>query len=97
MLADQVERRGGTPCYVLLTDGRANISRDGAQGREQAGRDALASAAALKARAVRGMVIDTSPRPHRSAEELARALGANYLPLPHADAAALRDIIQAAG
>lgn len=95
MLADQVERRGGTPCYVLLTDGRANISRDGTPGREQAGRDALASASSLKARQVRGMVIDTSPRPHRSAEELARALGANYLPLPHADAAALRDIVQA--
>jgi magnesium chelatase subunit D len=94
-LADQVRRRGGTPCYVLLTDGRANISRDGSHGREAAVRDALASGAGLRQLAVQGMVIDTSPRPYGGARELAEALGAQYLPLPRADAAALRDAVQA--
>lgn len=94
-LVEQIQRRGGTPAYVMLTDGRANICRDGSQGRQAAGEEALAAARVLGATAVRGMVIDTSPRPHTSAEQLARALGALYLPLPHADATALRDAVQA--
>ena len=94
-LVEQIQRRGGTPAYVMLTDGRANICRDGSQGRQTAGEEALAAARMLHATAVRGMVIDTSPRPHHSAELLARALGALYLPLPHADATALRDAVQA--
>ena len=94
-LVEQIRRRGGTPAYVMLTDGRANICRDGSQGRQAAGEEALAAARVLGATAVRGMVIDTSPRPHASAEQLARALGALYLPLPHADATALRDAVEA--
>ena len=94
-LVEQIQRRGGTPAYVMLTDGRANICRDGSQGRQAAGEEALAAARLLSAMAVRGMVIDTSPRPHHSAEQLAGALGALYLPLPHADATALRDAVQA--
>jgi magnesium chelatase subunit D len=35
------------------------------------------------------MVIDTSPRPHPLAERLAREMDARYVPLPHADAAAM--------
>jgi putative magnesium chelatase accessory protein len=29
MLADSVKRRGGTPILILMTDGRANVARDG--------------------------------------------------------------------
>lgn len=94
-LADQTRRAGGTPCYVMLTDGRANIARCGEQGREVAASDAVSSASLLRAQAVQGLVIDTSPRPARQARELAEALGAQYLPLPHADAEALRDAVQA--
>jgi magnesium chelatase subunit D len=94
-LADQVQRRGGTPCYVLLTDGRANICRDGRRGRDEAMGEALASGAGLRQLAVQGMVIDTSPRPHGGARDLAEAMGALYLALPHADAASLRDAVQA--
>lgn len=94
-LVEQIQRHGGTPAYVMLTDGRGNICRDGSQGRQAAGEEALAAARVLGAAAVRGMVIDTSPRPHASAERLARALGALYLPLPHADATALRDAVEA--
>ena len=79
----------------MLTDGRANVSRDGSRGREAALRDALASGAGLRQLAVQGMVIDTSPRPSGAAREIAGAMGAQYLPLPHADAATLRDAIQA--
>lgn len=92
-LADQIQRRGGTPSVVFLTDGRGNISRDGSRGREPAGSEALAAAAGLRSGGIQGMVIDTSPRPHPMAEQLAAAAGALYLPLPHADAERLRQAV----
>jgi magnesium chelatase subunit D len=95
-LAEQVQRRGGIPSIVLLTDARANISREGKPGRELAFQEALAAATALRTSGVATMVIDTSPRPHPNAEALARALAGRYLPLPHADARALRDSVQQA-
>jgi magnesium chelatase subunit D len=96
-LLEQLDRRGVTPAYVMLTDGRANICRDGSAGREAATEEALAAAKQLRARsAAPGMVIDTSPRPHRSADRLARALDALYLPLPNADAAQLQAAVRQA-
>ena len=98
LLLEQIERRGATPAYVMLTDGRANIARDGAPGREQAGIDALNAAAQLRGLSrASGLVIDTSPRPHRAAAKLADALAATYLPLPHADARQLQAAVRGAG
>jgi magnesium chelatase subunit D len=88
-LAEGVTRRGGFAAMVLLTDGRANVARDGTQGRPQAEADALASARALRVARVRSLLVDTSPRPQAAAEQLAREMGAVYLALPHADARAL--------
>jgi magnesium chelatase subunit D len=96
-LCELVLRRGGTPTVVCLTDGRANVGRHGTKGREQALTDALDSAVALRVSGVRSIVIDTSPRPHASAERLADALQGTYLPLPHADAAKLSDAVQHVG
>jgi magnesium chelatase subunit D len=96
-LCELVLRRGGTPTVVCLTDGRANVGRHGTKGREQALADALDSAVALRVTGVRSIVIDTSPRPHASAERLADALQGTYLPLPHADAAKLSDAVQHVG
>ena len=93
-LGESIRRRGGTPAVVFLTDGRANIARDGGRGRDAAATDLDAATALYRGLGLRSVVIDTSPRPHRSAEELARALEAIYLPLPHADASALRDAVQ---
>jgi magnesium chelatase subunit D len=74
-------------------------ARDGtARPHATPGSEALESAAVLRAASVCScMVIDTSPRPHPNAERLAGALGGIYLPLPHADAAALNRVVQAAG
>ncbi len=94
-LLEQLERRGVTPAYVMLTDGRANICRDGSAGREAATEEALTAAQQLRLRSTApGMVIDTSPRPHRSADRLAKALDARYLPLPNADAAQLQAAVR---
>ena len=94
-LVDQLRRRGSTPSVVFLTDGRGNIARDGSRGREAAGEDLQSAAALFRETGATGMVIDTSPRPGRHADALARSLGLTYLPLPHADAGQLRDAVRA--
>jgi magnesium chelatase subunit D len=85
LLADRIARAGAVPLLVFLTDGQANIARDGTPGREGAARDALASAEAL-ARAGRAvLLVDTSPRPRPQAREIAERLRARYLALPSGD------------
>ena len=85
-LAGQLSRRGETPIVVLLTDGRANIARDGRPGRVQASADALASAQQFRLARLATVLLDTSPQPQPTAHALALAMGATYLPLPHAGA-----------
>ncbi|MBK9360179.1 MAG: magnesium chelatase subunit D [Rubrivivax sp.] len=86
VLAEDLQRRGGTPVVVLLSDGRANLARDGSPGRARAHEDALASARAWAPLGVQVLWLDTAPQPQPPAQEVARAMGARYLPLPHADA-----------
>jgi magnesium chelatase subunit D len=95
-LADAVRRKGQTPIVVLLTDGRANVARDGSPGRERAEADALASARVMRAAGFTALVVDTSSHPHPSARQLADEMGARYLPLPYADARKLSLEVQAA-
>ena len=88
-----LRRRGDTVLAVLLTDGRANVARDGAGGRPQAEADALTSARALSALDVDALLIDTSPQPHPQAVRLAAEMGALYRPLPHAGAFEMSAIV----
>lgn len=92
-VADGAARAGDQPMIVLLTDGRPNIALDGSPGREQAEADALAAARRVRVQAFAGLVIDISPHRKPFLEQLAREMGAQYLPLPHAGAA---EISQAA-
>jgi magnesium chelatase subunit D len=93
-LAAQVTRHGQTPSLVLLTDGAANIARDGSGGRARAAEDALGGARAVAHAGWRALVIDTAPRPSAQARELAQAMRARYLPLPDADARTLAAAVQ---
>ncbi len=95
MLADAVKRRGGTPIVILMTDGRANVARDGTGGRARAQEDALSAARLLRSAEITALVIDTSPRPQQLGRELAVEMGARYLPLPHADANSLSQAVRA--
>ncbi len=95
-LAEQVRRAGHTPTVVLLTDGQANIARDGTPGRERAETDALAAARRLRSAAVTTLFVDISPRSNPKAAKLAAEMGARYLPLPHADARRLSGAVRAA-
>ncbi len=96
LLADSARRRGETPVLVFLTDGRANIARDGAPGRQQAQAEALASARRIAASGAAALVIDISMRPGTEAAALAEAMDARYLPLPKADAGTLSAMVASA-
>ncbi len=96
-LAVQIARQGETPVVVLLTDGRANVARDGTPGRSQAGQDALLAAREFSLAGVSALLIDTSPQPQAQAQQLARAMGATYLPLPFAGAQGLNQAVRLAG
>ncbi len=97
LLADRLRRGGQTPILLLLSDGRANVARDGRPGRAAAEADALQAASAVRAAGIAALVVDTSPRPAPQARAVAAAMGAVYLPLPYADSAALSRAVQAAG
>ena len=95
-LAQQVQRRGDTPVIVLLTDGRGNIARSGAPGRVQANADAIEAARQIKSAGLTALLLDTSPQAQAMAQTLAQAMGAHYLPLPHAGARQLSQAVKAA-
>jgi magnesium chelatase subunit D len=95
-LVEQVQRRGDTAVVVLLTDGRANVARDGQPGREHAQEDALVAARAWRLTGATALLLDTSPQPAPQARAIAEAMGATYLPLPHADAAMLSQAVRLA-
>jgi magnesium chelatase subunit D len=88
-LADAVGRKGDTPVIILLTDGQANITREGTQGRPKAASDALSAARAIKAAGIKSILLDTSPRSQPLARGLADAMGARYVALPAANAATM--------
>ena len=94
-LSDLIRRKGQTPTVIVLTDGRANIARDGGHGRPRAEEDAVSAARQLRAADVRTVLVDTSPRPGPLAERFAKEMGARYLPLPHADAVTLSKAVLA--
>jgi magnesium chelatase subunit D len=94
VLTKSIHKKGETPFVVLLTDGRANVSRTGAGGRAQAQDDAKQAAKEFFANNVSAIVLDTSPQPHYLAQGLAKDMGATYMPLPFAGAQAISTIVQ---
>jgi magnesium chelatase subunit D len=97
VMAQAVRRGGATPTIVLLTDGRANVTRAGTGGREVAAGEAEQAGRMLRAAGIAALVLDTSPRPAAVASRLAAAMGALYVPLPYANAANVSAAVRAAG
>lgn len=83
-LAQDVQRRGQTPLLVVMSDGRANVTRAGQGGRQQAQQEALLAARRIAAASTSSLYIDTAPFAQAAGRELAAALNARYLPLPQA-------------
>jgi magnesium chelatase subunit D len=96
-IAHHAQRRGETPTIVMLTDGRANVARDGTGGRNAAHTDALRAAGAVRTLNITVLFVDTSPRPNPAARDLAQTMKAKYIPLPYVDARVLSDIVKANG
>lgn len=88
--------RGQTSVCLLLTDGQANIGADGAARRPAAEADALRAATALRLAGASTILIDTAVRPRPFGTELAAALAARYVALPHADAQSLSKVARSA-
>jgi len=95
-MAEASRKRGQTPVIVALTDGRANVTRDGSGGRAMAESEALDSARLFRASGIAALLIDTAPRPHPFSRDLASAMGARYVPLPFADAARMSAAVRQA-
>jgi magnesium chelatase subunit D len=95
-LAVALRRRGETPIVVVLSDGRANVARDGSPGRPRAEAEARGAARTIRQEGVTALFIDTSAQPHPLARELAVEMNARYLPLPHAEAASLSAAVRTA-
>ncbi|MBA3917331.1 MAG: magnesium chelatase ATPase subunit D [Gemmatimonas sp.] len=90
----QIRRSGSSPLIVFLTDGRANIARDGMAGRARAEQDALAASAQLAAQRLPVLFVDTSPRGEPMARRLAEAMRARYVPLPVSNSEALGMLVK---
>ena len=98
-LADQIQHKGQTPLLVLMTDGRANIARDGTPGRPQALQDAIDAGRRIRAAGVSALAIDTSPpssRPDAPSFLIAEAMQAIYVKLPYANATMVNEAVRAA-
>jgi magnesium chelatase subunit D len=85
-IASASMRKGLTPALVFLTDGRANIARDGSPGRPKAMEDAQQSARTASYYSFKSLWIDTSPQARDEGKVIAAMLGSMYLPLPNAGA-----------
>ncbi len=94
-LAMSVAASGATPSFILLTDGAANVARDGTKSRSAGTEDAINAAKAVAGADYRGILIDTAIRPSSRANDLATALDAVYLPLPNASAESINDSVRA--
>lgn len=99
-LAESVRRHGQSPLIVLMTDGRANIGRDGQPGRAKAFDDAISVSRQIHAGGFAALAIDTAPALQRAADaptaKLGQAMNARYVKLPYADAAQVSRAVRAA-
>lgn len=93
-LAQQLKQAGETPVLVIMTDGKANITRTGEAVRSQAMEESHQVARQIAASKVKTLYIDTAVRPRPPSRELARSLNASYLPLPSASSSTLPELIR---
>jgi magnesium chelatase subunit D len=87
LLAQQVRRTGSWPVVIVLTDGRANVTREGEGNKIKALEQAEQAARAFAFERINALVIDVSADPQKHARALAANMGARYLPMPRAGAA----------
>lgn len=84
-MAEAARKRGQSSRVILMTDGRANVARDGGEGRNMARADAERSLRALGSGVASILWVDTGKRPYPAAKHFADIAGACYLHLPYSD------------
>jgi magnesium chelatase subunit D len=93
-VAEAERRKGRTAVAVVLTDGKANLARDGTPSRERAQSEALEAARRFAVARISSIVIDASPRPRDEARALSETMGARYVALPRLDSGEMRGLAQ---
>lgn len=89
---DQAQRAGAAgraPHLILLTDGGANVARDGTRARDAARADATEAARAVATAGIAATVVDATRRGDPELQALAAAMNGRYVALPRADGAML--------
>ncbi len=95
LVAAAERAKGRAVLTVALTDGRANVARDGAGGRAKAAQEALEAATRFASERLPAVLVDSGPRPSPEARALAEAMAARYVALPRLDPGRMRDAIRA--
>lgn len=96
-LAHAAARQGRTVTLVFLTDGAANVTREGTPGRELAQAEAREAARRLRLAGHKVLLVDVSKRGADEARDMAAEMAARYVRLPRAGgAAALADLAREA-
>ena len=91
----KARQRGMTPTLVMLSDGRANVTLQGEGSRPIAKAQCLSWAQQWRASFINAIWLDTSARPDPQGQDIAQAMGANYVPLPLAGSQRMASTVQA--
>ena len=92
----RARRQGMSPTLAFLTDGRGNITLDGAADRPRAASEAALLARTIAAARIPSLMVDTSARVRPDLGQLAATMGARLIALPRGDAQGLSTVLSAA-
>lgn len=95
VLALAERAKGRSVLALVMSDGRANVARDGSRDRSRAMSDARAAAQRFRHCSVNAVFVDTGRWPSADTEALAREMGARYAPLPFASADTVSALVRA--
>ncbi len=93
-LALTAKGKGQTPLLVVISDGSGNVDLDGNPGRGKAHEETMHIARLIAGHKINAMLIDIGRRGAAKGQPLAKAMGAEYRPLPYASARAMSSFIQ---
>lgn len=94
-LAQAQARLGKTPTLAVLSDGRANITLNGAGDRTKAYQECESLASVARTMNMRSLFLDVGRRPNAKFNDLSKLYGAAYVPLPYADARRVSEMVSA--
>ena len=92
-LSKKIRSKGFSPSFVLLTDGKGNISLDGEINKEKSKIEIKKLSALILYEKLPSILIDTSIRPKRESKELSDLLNSTYIFLPKANSQSLSKVI----